>query len=563
MIGRMITGLISLCLAPTIAAAASTGSLQISIVDAASGALTPARVEVRDAEGNYHVAADAMRFGGDCDMSDAGAGLTDLRSALNAFAVSLHNPYSNSTQFYSEGTASLSLPAGTATVTVSKGPEYRWALLQVDIVAGVTVQKNIEVERWVNMPAAGWYSGDDHVHIQRPDPALNPLISKMMQAEDLHVANLLQMGKVRNFEIAPQYTFGPGSYYQQGNYILATGQETPRTHFLGHTITLGAPKPLFDAENYLIYRLIWEQAAALGGINGYAHAYFSPPNSFGAWEGMALVLPHNLLHFLEVLQFNRSGYEAWYDILNLGYRVTPTAGTDYPCAEQTIVGHERFYTRVEGELTYAKWLDAVRAGRTFVTTGPVARFKVNGRDIGDELIVEPGEKVTIAGEVSFDPERDALFLIEVVKNGDIIARYSRLDGQSTIDFEFEHSVAAPAWFALRGYGSQFNDNPGVSPVHFGSFLPTTNVHTAPVYVSLKGAGGAQRIQPSARVAGEWLVRLEDLERVLSEKNMDELAPRLEFPNFDAVPRDTLMHNRDALLLEIAEAKAFFAALAAD
>ena len=145
----------------------------------------------------------------------------------------------------------------------------------------------------------------------------------------------------------------------------AAGQENPRSHYLGHTITLGAAEPVFDADQYLIYRKIWERTTDLGGINGFAHA-IATSGGVSPYRGGAVLLPHNLMHFLEVLQFNRGGYQFWYDILNLGHRIAGTAGTDYPCADQTIPGHERFYTRVEGELTYEKWLDAVRNGRTFV-----------------------------------------------------------------------------------------------------------------------------------------------------------------------------------------------------
>ena len=36
--------------------------------------------------------------------------------------------------------------------------------------------------------------------------------------------------------IAQQYAHGPEGHYQEGNYILAAGQENPRTHFLGHKV---------------------------------------------------------------------------------------------------------------------------------------------------------------------------------------------------------------------------------------------------------------------------------------------------------------------------------------
>ena len=90
----------------------------------------------------------------------------------------------------------------------------------------------------------------------------------------------------------------------------------------------------------MIYRLFWEEARRQESLSGYAHfetTTMAPP-SFG----LAIDLPHGLLSFLEVLQFNRGVYEAWYEILNTGFRITPTAGTDYPCVGASIPGRERF-----------------------------------------------------------------------------------------------------------------------------------------------------------------------------------------------------------------------------
>ena len=127
--------------------------------------------------------------------------------------------------------------------------------------------------------------------------------------------------------VTPQYAYGDDGAYRDGELLLLAGQEHPRTHFLGHTITLGASKPRHDPARYLIYRLLWEKNDAEGALNGFAHAYAPNGMMIAVHDGMAVVAPHDLLHFMEVLQFNRSGYEAWYELLALGLRVTPTAGS--------------------------------------------------------------------------------------------------------------------------------------------------------------------------------------------------------------------------------------------
>jgi hypothetical protein len=531
------------------------GTLGLRIVDASTGRVTPARVEVLGADEAYHVATDALRVGGDCDMSDEGAGYTDLESTLAGFSDRLENPYTGSTQFYSAGEASVALPAGEATIRVFKGPEYEIAVEKAEIPASGEVELEIALRRWTDMPSRGWVSADDHLHIPRPTPELDPLIATMMKAEDIHVANLLQMGKVRSFAIAPQHAHGPAGHYRDGGTILAAGQENPRTHFLGHTITLGAAAPHHDPERYLIYRLLWERTAREGALNGFAHGGLE---GVGTTEGMALVAPHGLVDFVEVLQFNRSGYDAWYDLLALGLRVTPTAGTDFPCADQTIPGHERFYTRIEGELTHPSWLEAVRLGRTFVTTGPVIEFRVDDQDIGGEIeLPRPGE-VEIRAKASFDPGQDDLAVLELVRNGEVIERVSRMEGASEIELALRLRVDETSWLAVRGSGSRL-ENTFATPLHFSAMGPSSHLHTAPIRVRIEGTAGIEQSPRARRVAREWLARLENLERVLAPGNLPFLAKRLEVPDADGVPEETLRRNRAALLDEIEVARAFFAA----
>ena len=133
----------------------------------------------------------------------------------------------------------------------------------------------------------------------------------------------------------------------------------------------------------------------------------------GAQNGLSIDLPLNLISFLEVLQFNGADFNVWYSILNTGFEVSPTAGSDYPFGGAPI-GRERFYTRVEGTLTYRKWLDGIEQGRTFVSNGPLLEFTVNGRGLGEEVVLTQTGTVRIEGSVRFNPDRDEVEKMEVV-----------------------------------------------------------------------------------------------------------------------------------------------------
>src|SRR5205814_2265044 len=101
----------------------------------------------------------------------------------------------------------------------------------------------------------------------------------------------------RHFNNAIQYAHGKSGLYREGDYILAAGQENPRTSFLGHTIILGASSPIDVRAPYLVYRLFWEEVQKQKALAGYAHK-----GQIGGENGLAIDLPHNLLSFFEVLQ---------------------------------------------------------------------------------------------------------------------------------------------------------------------------------------------------------------------------------------------------------------------
>lgn len=88
-----------------------------------------------------------------------------------------------------------------------------------------------------------------------------------------------------------------------------------------------------------------------------------------------------------MLQFELPYYETWYDLLNLGLRLAPGAGTDFPCGPAwSIPGRERFYTRLEARPTHESWREAVRAGRTFVAESGCFALRVAGDKVGEAPI---------------------------------------------------------------------------------------------------------------------------------------------------------------------------------
>jgi hypothetical protein len=545
------------------------GVLALRLVDRSTGEETSARVELIDAGGQAVVADGALPILDDCGMLPAHNWLPAAASAQGFVRRkrSLLDPYRQVEQFYVDGHLKSPLAAGRYRLRATKGPEYHVSTQDLVIPKGGTGRATVELSRWIDLPGEGWYGADDHLHIPRPSARFDEPIAIWMQAEDLHVANLLQMGFARDLHITPQHGFGEPSVYRRDRTLVVSGQENPRSHVLGHSIILGARRWIDFPADYLVYSRFWEAAHREGGINGYAHFALA-----GAEKGLALWADSGHLDFIEVQNFGFPIYARWYEALNLGLRITPTAGTDFPCVPN-LPGRDRFYTRVEGPWSFEAWLEGVRRGRTFVTNGPAIDLKVEAVGPGGELTLADPAAVRIEGRVRFDPESDRVERLELIEAGEVVLTIPG-DGRSgEIRLRTTRAAARTTWFAVRAWGAKLDETRPPSLSDLESALayppsreppgddaripgdgpsPVSAAHSAPVYVTVLGTPELAE-QPAAReVARAWLARLDDLEWWLSDGMVDQLAG---FPGRgDGIPKQDFLAQRDRLRQAIAQTR---------
>lgn len=545
-----------------------SGTLLLTIHDSETGDAIPARVAIRDSNGKYFVPAAALAVFADCTTPP----LHNWLPAAAKFQArreerrSVRNGSRGSTEFYTAGALSAPLPPGRYQIRVEKGPEYRIAAQEFFIKAGGQQPVRINLGRWINLPAQGWHGADDHLHIPRSSPDLDPVLAAWMQAEGIHVANLLQMGMARDVHLTPQWAFGEASVYTARGTLLAGAQENPRTHVFGHSIVLGAERWIDFPAAYLRYDLSWEEAHRQGALAGYAHFGMA-----AAQDGLALWGRRRLIDFIEVLNVGFPYYGSWYDALNLGERVTPTAGTDYPCVAN-LPGRERFYTKVDGSLTFRRWLDAVRRGRTFVTNGPVVELSAGASAVGDELrLAKPGA-LRVSARVRFDTARDRVDRIEIVQAGHVVATGSRPTGVGEITIEADIPIAASTWLAARVSGEKVDEAPADSVDGFVAYIqrmgrkadsgikealeaaarprqPRESVaHTAALYITVAGSPPIGEQDGARRVAQTRLDLLDDLAVRLDDAHWTAMV---RFPGFgDGVTRRDIERSRTDLLRAI-------------
>ena len=247
-------------------------------------------------------------------------------------------------------------------------------------IVGGTVGELPNVVLYV-IDAAGWDYMSLYDHERRTTPFLEELAQQGTVFNYAFFANLLQWGNAAGFNNAFQVAFGDSGVVVADGTILIPGQEYPRSGFFGHSIILGPASKIVPTDGYLDYRSVFVSAGRLDGLNGIGHA-----GEWGGAEAMAALLADDLLDFIEVFTFRTPDYELWYEALEAGYKLTPTAGSDYPCGGGGVPpGSPRFYAQVAGELTPSSWRSALSEGRSFVTNGPVLSLSVDGHGMGEEL----------------------------------------------------------------------------------------------------------------------------------------------------------------------------------
>ncbi len=194
-------------------------TLAVRILDAATGQPTPVRVRLQNQNGERPKVRGALAVSESAIPipRQAIAVMFGTQDRAEGYAIQPDG------SFYLDGSFDVRLAPGTYTLAISKGFEYLHETQSIELKPGASLTREYKLRRWVDMPARGWYSADDHIHLRR-SLADNHPIAQWIAAEDLHVGNLLRMGDFWETYFA-QYAFGErGRYTEAGTpAFLRTG----------------------------------------------------------------------------------------------------------------------------------------------------------------------------------------------------------------------------------------------------------------------------------------------------------------------------------------------------
>ncbi len=408
-------------------------------------------------------------------------------------------------QVYRSDGATITLPDGSFKLTVSRGPEYVPQTRRVAL-AGPD-EWLFRLVRWIDPTRYGWYPGDHHIHSAGCSHYENPTEGVLpehmwpqIQGEALSIASVLTWGPSYYFQ--KQFFTGKDHPLSTPSSLMRYDLEIsgfPSSH-AGHLVLLGlkdqdypGTKRLEDWPTWALPVLRW--AKAQNAVVGFAHSgwglevrskdlpnYEVPAfDGIGANEFIVDVTHPGSVDFISagdtpyVWELN-----IWYHVLNAGFRTRISGETDFPCITDDRVGQARSYARVEGPLTYRKWIDAVREGRNYVSDGKshLMDFAVNdveaGKGDGELTLAAPGKvRVSVKAAANletapveavrrarydeqpyWDLERARIgdlreVPVEIVVNGAVVATQP-LEADGVVrTLTFEVTLDRSSWIAAR------------------------------------------------------------------------------------------------------------------
>jgi hypothetical protein len=412
--------------------------------------------------------------------------------------------------FIVPGRLEMELPPGRYRVSAERGPEHRPVSLDVQLRAGERRRVELRPERWTDMNARGWYSGDLHNHRNVDE------VPTLLLAEDLNLAPTLadwvwedsQRGQapvtsdpIRSIDARHAYSVldkeverlmeGPGAVDLLGlksaipfdGYRLSPPNDvyTAAAHRQGGYV---------DAE-----KIVWRDVpvlVALGQIDfaGIVYNHFNRQDVEFETDRWGMI-PKWRPEFTTVAGMPLWAMEVYYRFLNCGFRLPASAGSASG-VKAAPLGYNRVYVRLDAPFSYAAWFRALKAGRSFATNGPLLFLTVDGREPGAVVKAAGGAKLRVRVEAqSLRP----LERVEVIYRGGVIRTLRPPDtpdapaAPSHLAAEFDFTPETDGWIAARAF-----ERPGRT-IRFS--------HTSPLYLE---RGVPASAADDARFFLDWIDR---------------------------------------------------------
>lgn len=371
--------------------------------------------------------------------------------------------------FTIDGACEIPLPANVPLrVRATKGPEFRPLDTTVTLGPGQMALR-FALERGHDRRADGWVSGDARCHFLPPHAALLDAA-----AEDLDVVNLLAVVQDYPSTDGTAYRTVPhlAAFSGQAAALEADGRmvavNTLNAHpALGTVALLHSHRPVFpltfggeDADDWGVCD--WaDQCHRKGGLVVWVEAFQRHAGLVGGEALVAAVL--GKIDAIEITGGTRSAVLPWvYRLWTAGFPI-PLVGGSGKDSNRVPLGAVRTHAKPDAP-GYKGWVEAVRAGRSFASAGPLLTYAVEASRA----------RATARSLAAFEA-------LEVVADGAVIA--------STPDGELDVPLGSAGWVAAR-----------TMPTGGAGFAHTSPIRLGP---SPGAADAAMQLRPFVVATRDW------------------------------------------------------------
>jgi WD40 repeat protein len=393
--------------------------------------------------------------------------------------------------FHTDGSETLSVPAGSVSVEAIKGFEFQPPRTTVNVPAQGSASVALRLERVTDPTERGWYSGETHAHDLHGGRwgLTHEHFYKQLRAEDIHLTHALVHRDGSRLMGRWSDLTGEPHPLSTDRHILQYGEEFRGSR--GHVGMLNIETfvmPLISGTGGTAYSAevlnsrYLDATRTQGGVGGFMHPYWGPVEKpeDGAFSEIPIDVALQKGSFYDVLCIPydaRDNAEMYYRFLNSGFQLAATGGSDNfaDVWRDPPAGTDRAYAQVDGAFTVDSWLDAVEAGRTVATNGPLLFMTVDGRGPGEEINLTGEEPATlrVEGEVtSIVPLNE----VHILQNGEVVHTINARKRDQTFTFSVPVDVAENGWIAARAVG----------PSHRYITDTYAFAQTTPVYVLRNG-----------------------------------------------------------------------------
>jgi hypothetical protein len=291
--------------------------------------------------------------------------------------------------FYCDGLFEVDVPVGGVRVRVERGTEY------VPLERSFTVDKldrvelELKLERWTDLPRLGWYPGNTHIHYDEKEKQPN---SRLKLEGPVHDFSVTVVSVLRRWDLdyaSNHYPIGVLNEFSTAHHVVDIGEENRHNKHsgefgYGHVMFLrlrNLVQPVSRGmlvdnldPDYPPLCFACDDAREQGGLVLWCHngqGMEAPvAAALGKLDGFNLFDPF----------WMDPEYEIWYRLLNCGIPLPASTGSDW-----FVCSNNRVYVQTDGSFTYDRWIDGMKAGRTFITNGPSLLLRVNGAEPGVTL----------------------------------------------------------------------------------------------------------------------------------------------------------------------------------